>query len=124
MKLLNVFISAIALTAPVVVSSGISAEATLSQCNSNHMCAWGNNDFNWLIAEQKHGQGSWLDPFSASENDETDSYANRSATYTGCLAQHTGGGGDRVTMAKNSNDNNLASWNSDEASSMRTKYGC
>lgn len=101
-----------------------SAVASLSECNSNHMCAWGNNDFRWKIAEQYHGQDPWLDPFNAEENDETDSWANRSATYTGCLAEHVDGEGDRLTMARASSDGNLAWFNSDMASSMRTKYGC
>lgn len=88
------------------------------------MCAWGNNDFAWLIAEQYQGKNYWIRPFSGEENDETDSYANRSVTHTGCLAANSDGSGDRVTMPRGSTDNNLASWNSDEASSMRTIYGC
>lgn len=45
------------------------ANAALSYCNSNYICVWGNNDYKWLIAEQYHGQGSWLDPFTAEEDD-------------------------------------------------------
>jgi hypothetical protein len=90
------------------------------------MCAWGNNDYNWLIAAQVAGQNSWLDVFNDAngENDQTDSYANRSTTWTGCLSEDNDGGGNRVSMPRNSSDPNLASWNSDEASAMRTAYGC
>lgn len=99
-------------------------QAALSDCNNNYMCVWGNNDYVWKLAEQAHGQDSWLDPFNAEENDENDSWANRSATYTGCMAEHTNGGGDRLTMAKLSNDNDMAWFNSNETSSMKTKNGC
>ncbi len=115
-----------ALLAGLAFFSANGASASLSQCTGTNMCAWGNNDFNWLIANQAHGQSNWIDPFNDAngENNQTDSWANRSATYTGCLADSANGDGDRVTMAKASNDNNLAFFNSDEASGMRTKNGC
>ncbi len=100
------------------------SHASLNDCNSNYMCVWGNNDFAWMLAEEVHGQASWLDPFATDENDENDSWANRSATYTGCMAEHLNGGGDRLTMAKISSDNDMAWFNSNETSSMKTKNGC
>ncbi|MGL5823304.1 MAG: hypothetical protein ACRCYU_00340 [Nocardioides sp.] len=96
----------------------------MSECNSNYLCAYGNNDFKWLIAEQYHGNSSWVDPFNADENNETDSWANRSTKYDGCLASGLEGDGDRVGMPRSDNDKNLAFYNADEASSMRTKGGC
>lgn len=108
------------------LASPVAAQASLSQCDTNHMCAWGNNDYGWLLANQNHGQGSWLDVFNdgTGENDETDSWANRSALYTGCLAEDVDGGGDRLIMGKTSSDPNLAFFNSDMVSAMRTKNGC
>jgi hypothetical protein len=38
------------------VVTPLTADASISQCNSNLMCAWGNNDFLWLIAERHHGK--------------------------------------------------------------------
>lgn len=109
-----------------VVGAPNVAYAALDQCGSNKMCAWGNNNYNWLLAAQIHGQGSWLDVFNngSGEDNQTDSWANRSATYTGCLAADVDGGGDRIRMAKLDKDPNLAFFNSDEASAMRTKNGC
>ncbi len=103
------------------------AQASLSDCNSNYMCVWGNNDFKWMIAERFHGNSEWVEPFDGDENNENDSWANRSVDYTGCLADGIDGGGDtgdRVTLHRNDNDNDLAWFNSDFASSMRTKGGC
>lgn len=108
------------------VAAALPAHAALSQCGTDKMCVWGNNDYEWLIASQIHGQGSWLDPFdnSVDEDNQQDSWANRSVTYTGCLADDVDGGGDRITMAKNSKDPNLAYFNSDSSDAMRTKNGC
>jgi len=98
------------------------AHAALSECNSNHMCIWGNNDYQWLIGERYHGGG--ITDLSGDRNNQMDSWANRSATYTGCMFSGANGSGDRQTMARNSSDNNVASWNSDEVSSWRTSSGC
>lgn len=108
------------------ISAPVASSASLSQCNSNYMCAWGNNDYNWLIAEQHHGNYDYVDPFNDGngENNQTDSYANKSGVYTGCLADGGSGGGDKVTMPRGGRDANLAWFNSDEASSMRTAGGC
>lgn len=99
-----------------------SASAHLSDCNNNYMCMWGNNDFNWMLGERFHGNGIANLPSWA--NDQMDSWANKSSTYTGCMYQHSNAGGDRQTMGRASNDNNVAYWNSDEVSSWRTQHGC
>ena len=99
------------------------ASASLSQCDSNNMCMWGNNDFLWLIGERGHGS-STVTNLSGDANDEMDSWANRSTSYTGCMFGAANGSGDRQTMARASNDNNVAPWNSDEVSSWRTANGC
>ena len=105
-----------------LVSVG-AAGAALSDCNSDKMCMWGNNDFAYLIGERNHGVETIYNMPSAT-NDEMDSWANRSASYTGCMYQHNDGGGDKQTMGRNSKDNNVAPFNSDEVSSWRSKYGC
>lgn len=87
------------------------------------MCLWGNNDFKRKIADRAGGSGTIVN-LSGDANDEMDSWANRSASYTGCGFGAANGGGDRQTFGRNSNDNNVAPWNSDEISSWRTRYGC
>lgn len=118
----------LAVAAAMVVGAGLFAApgvagASLSECDSNNMCMWGNNDYKWLIGERDHGLTSWSN-LSGDKNNEMDSWANRSASWTGCMAGSTGGDGDRQTMAKNSSDNNVAVFNSDEVSSWRTANGC
>lgn len=111
----------------IVVVSGFvipgAANAALSDCDANHMCMWGNNDFLWKIGERTHGSDS-LENLAGEYNDQMDSWANRSATYTGCMFGSAGGAGDRQVMAKVSSDNNVSPLNSDEVSSWRTKNGC
>ena len=108
------------------ISAPVASSASLGQCDTNYMCVWGNNNYEWLIAKQYHGTSSWVDPFNndTGENNQADSYANYSGTYTGCLADGAEGAGDKVTMPRGGRDDNLAYWNSDEASSMRTANGC
>lgn len=106
------------------LAAPLAANAALSDCGDTRMCVWGNNDYKWKIADRASGNSSWADPFTGNENDEADSFANKSGTYTGCLAQHIDGGGDRVTMSRGQYEPNLAYFNSDEASSMRTASGC
>jgi hypothetical protein len=86
----------------------------------------GNNDFNWLIAAQVRGRDSWSDTFNNAngEDDQTDSWANTSTSWTGCLADHTDGSGNEITMRRTSNENNVSVLDSDMASSMKTANGC
>lgn len=108
------------------IGAPLAAHATLSQCSSKHMCAWGNNNFDWLLANQAEGNATYVDVFNDAkdENDQTDSWANLSTTYTGCLRDNADGTGNSMTMAKASNDPNVSVFNSDMVSSMRTKGGC
>lgn len=110
------------MAAGMLVSVG-PASAALSDCPSNYMCMWGNNDFKWMIGKRFHGNET-IANLSGDANDEMDSWANRSATHIGCMFEHAGGGGARQTMAKVSSDNNVAPWHSDEITSWRTKNGC
>ncbi len=121
----NTIVKAVIL-AFAVVSAPAVADASLSQCAYGKMCVWGNNDYQWLIAAQTHGNYRWVDPFSDAnnENNQNDSYWNNSNAYSGCLADGANGGGDRVSMPRGQKDNDLAWFNSNEASSMRTKNGC
>lgn len=88
------------------------------------MCVWGNNDVDWLIAAQLHGQGV-IDVFNDGngENNRADSWANKSNDYAGRL--HDGQGMDALlAMGKVSIDNNVSVVDSDRTSSMRTNRGC
>ena len=120
---------------PLIISSALAfatlvapstASAGISQCSSNHMCAWGNNNYNWLLANQPHGYTDYRDVFNDAngENDQTDSWANFSYVYTGCLRDNVFGTGNSMTMWVNSADPNVSVFNSDMVSSMRTSGGC
>lgn len=111
--------------AGAALAAPTAAHASLAQCSGTKMCVWGNNGFNWLIAAQDSGQGI-LDVFNDAkgENDEADSWANRSGTYNGCLYNNSDGTGPLLTMGKVSNDTNVSVFDSDKTSSMRTNRGC
>jgi len=116
------FLVAGAIAAAAIAVPGV-ASGALSDCGSNRMCLWGNNDFQWKIADRPHGSGTIVNLTGDADN-QMDSWANRSATYRGCGFGAAGGGGDRQYWERNSNDNNVAPWNSDEVSSWRTMHGC
>ncbi|MEO3926306.1 hypothetical protein ACQEVC_08290 [Plantactinospora sp. CA-294935] len=99
------------------------ASAALSDCATDRMCSWGNNDYLWMLYSRPHGESNYLN-FTGDKNDEMDSWANRSASHTGCMAEDANGGGYKQTMARNSNDNNVSPLNSDLVSSWRTTSGC
>lgn len=102
------------------------AHAALSQCADNKVCVWGNNDYEWLLAAQLHGQRSWLDVFNngKGENNQNDSWANKSSRHDGCGVDKVDGGGDRITFWRDSRDPDLAWFNSNFVSAMRTTNGC
>jgi hypothetical protein len=117
-------LAAMGLLAASAVVAPLSASASMSQCGSDHMCVWGNDNYDWLLANQIHGQVNWFDPFGAGQNNEDQSWANRSSTYTGCVADGAYGSGGTITLSRNGEDPNLAVWNDNQGSSMRTAYGC
>jgi len=87
------------------------------------MCLWGNNDFVYMLEERGAGDSTIIN-LTGEDNDEMDSWANRSLSYAGCMWSDANGSGDRQTLARNDNDNNVAPANSDEVSSWRTAYAC
>jgi hypothetical protein len=99
------------------------ASGSLSQCPSGNVCLWGNNDFQWLIGNRAGGNGT-ITNLSGDANNQMDSWANRSSTYSACGYGGANGTGDRQGWSPNNNDSNVAPWNSDEISSWRTRYGC
>lgn len=112
-----IIIAAAALTVPGV------ANGALSACPSGHICLWGNNDFQWKIADRTAGDAT-ITNLRGDANNQMDSWANRSANHTGCGFGAANATGDRQTFGKNKSDDNVAPWNSDEVSSWRTRYGC
>ncbi|MEV4173702.1 peptidase inhibitor family I36 protein [Nonomuraea sp. NPDC049709] len=98
------------------------ATADLNECDSGNLCMWGNNDYNWLIGERAGGGGTAN--LSGSGNNQMDSWANTSSTYSGCMYADANGGGDKQTMGRVSRDNNVSSLNSDEVSSWKTNGSC
>ncbi len=107
------------------LAAPLTAHASIDQCLSNKMCVWGNNNFEWLIAAQLHGQGV-MDVFNdaAGENNQADSWQNRSNTYSGCLYDNSNGTSAILTMGKASSNGNVSFTDSDKTSSMRTNGGC
>ncbi|WP_143740203.1 hypothetical protein [Micromonospora echinospora] len=104
------------------MASGV-AGAALSDCATNKMCLWGNNDYLWMIDSRDTG-GSTIANLSGDANDEMDSWANKSNTYAGCMWSDANGSGDRQALGLNSSDNNVSPANSDEVSSWRTAHAC
>jgi hypothetical protein len=101
--------------------AGAPATATFSQCSSNRVCLWGNNDYDWLLIQRSPGLG--VAALSSGINNRMDSWANRTTTnargYDG-----SSGTGDCQTFARGSSDNNVNTFNSDEVSSTATNGGC
>jgi hypothetical protein len=118
----------IVIASAIVAATGFAiaptaAFAALSDCATGSMCLWGNNDFKYGIATRTAGS-STITNLSSAANDDMDSWANQSSTYAGCMWSDANGSGDRQTLSRNSNDNNVSPANSDEVSSWRTAYAC
>lgn len=107
--------------ATALIAPGL-ASGSLSQCASGHVCLWGNNDFQWLIADRTAGSGTITNLTGEADN-QMDSWANPSS-YNACGWGAANGTGDAQPFAAADNDNNVAFFNSDEVSSWRTRYGC
>lgn len=101
----------------------VAANAALSDCNTARMCMWANNDFKFEIGDRSAGS-STITNLSGDNNNEMDSWANKSSLYEGCMYGGANGTGDRQGMGVNSTDSNVGFANSDEVSSWRTRYGC
>ena len=123
MKITKFVLSAALLGATLFVAPNVSASAAYSECASERVCLWGNNDYLWMLDERTAGS-STINNLSGDANDEMDSWANNSGTYAGCMWSDANGSGDRQTLGRNSSDNNVAPANSDEVSSWRTAYAC
>lgn len=109
------FIAGTALLAPNTASS-----AAFSDCNSNYVCLWGNNDYQWMLIEKYTNQeGTNL---YGEENNQTDSWGNRSTRNARAWDTHSGG--DCWTLSAGERDPNLAPWNSDRFSRLATTGGC
>ncbi len=116
---------AIAAGAIALIGAGASAatpaSASFSQCNSNNVCIWGNNDYQWFLRGIVKGTG--LTALSGDANNQMDSWGNRT-TGTGAGYDASNGSGDCQTWSAGSRDNNVNPWNSDEVSSIRANHGC
>ncbi|MEV5692231.1 MULTISPECIES: peptidase inhibitor family I36 protein [Micromonospora] len=122
MRIKNLIASAMIVGTGLLLVPGV-ASAALSDCDANKMCLWGNNDYKWMLNERDAGS-STIQNLSGDANDEMDSWANKSSTYSGCMWSDANGSGDRQTLGRNQSDNNVSPANSDEVSSWRTAYSC
>jgi hypothetical protein len=115
----------VVLATTLVALSGFSAaggaQAAFSDCPSNRVCLWGNNDFVYLIAVKAPYEG--LRSLSGDANNQMDSWGNRTGRNAAGY-DYSNGTGDCQTFSAGSRDNNVNYWNSDEVSSFRTDRGC
>lgn len=111
-----------AMIAGTVLAVPVAANASLSQCAVNYTCLWGNNDFLWYLAGKNQNQG--YSNLTGEANDQMDSWANRSVLFNSCGREHSNGAGDSQTWNKNSSDNDVNTFNSDEVSSYKTNGSC
>lgn len=117
--------------AALIVAIGLGVSAPLaaagayndfnSRCDAYEVCIYGNDAFKWLIGDRAGNQGTLN--VGSNENDEMDSYNNKS-NYTASWYQDASGGGDCYTMGYRTADDNIAFWRSDKLSSWNTSHGC
>ncbi len=107
-------IGTVAATAPM-------ATASFSQCASNKVCLWGNNDYDWLLTSRSAGGGVTKMP-SGTLN-RMDSWANRTTTDARGY-DNDNGTGDCQNFTRGSSNSNVSVWNSDEVSSTATNGKC
>jgi hypothetical protein len=85
------------------------------------VCIWGNNDFQWLIAERAGGRG--MVDLTGEANNQNDSWGNRSTYYAGAY-DGKDGTGECSELPEFSKDDNIGFYDADDWSSWRTQYGC
>jgi len=61
---------------------------------------------------------------AAGENDQADSWMNRSSRFDGCLYDHSDGTHSLLTMGRGDERLNMSFLDSDKTSSMRTNRRC
>lgn len=105
----------------VLVIPGM-AQASLAQCSGNNTCLWGNNDFDFYLTGK--GENLGYSNLTSAQNDRMDSWANRSVSFSSCGRSNANGSGDGQTFARNSNDSNVNTFDSDEVSSYKTNGAC
>jgi hypothetical protein len=115
--------------ASVLAAAGVLAAAPAmasydTDCPVGYMCMWADNDYKNVIGHRVAGYETIYNLTGSTADNDMDSWANRSTSYVGCMYADANGGGDKQTMAKNTRDNNVASWNSDEVTSWRSINGC
>ncbi|WP_250035713.1 peptidase inhibitor family I36 protein [Paractinoplanes maris] len=111
----------LAITALSGLAWAAPAAASESECLSNRVCLFGNNDFDWLLSMRGAGYGNYN--LISSVNDKMDSWINRTGTNAAGYS-NANGSGDCQTFHSNSKDNNVNFANSDEVSSWKTNGGC
>ena len=104
-----------------LLASGISASAGSNLCDPNRACIYDHNDFAGLLGTK--GPDQPLDNVSASANDKTDSWENKTAR-NGAWYYDANAGGNCNTMSSHKEDANLAVFPSDELSSWKTNGAC
>ena len=121
MKQLKILMTTALIGGTLLFAPNVAATAAYSDCASDKVCLWGNNDYKWLIHTRNPGKG--LLALTGDANNEMDSWGNRT-TKNARGYDKANGTGDCQTFAKGSKDNNVAPWNSDEISSTASNGKC
>ena len=99
------------------------AFADIDDCPSARTCLWEDNDYKGGRYGRESGDSTIVN-LPAYINNDTDSFANTSGTFQSCAWSGSNGTGDRQDWEEYEQNSNLSPLNSDEISSLRTKFGC
>lgn len=111
-----------AMVAGTVLMVPAVSQAASSECTGSNTCLFGNNDFDYYLTGKGENQG--FSNLTSAQDNRMDSWINRSGSYSSCGKANANGGGDGQTFARNSNDSNVNTFNSDEVSSYKTNGSC
>lgn len=125
---MNMKLNAFTALAGIVGSIGLvtasqSIASAADGCDSNRVCIFDDNDFKNRLGQRPAGEGR--KDMSSTLNDRMDSWKNRTSTNAAWYYNFIDENSDNCrNMNKNSSDDNINVFNSDELSSWRTNRGC
>jgi hypothetical protein len=106
----------------LLLSPGFASAGNPALCAANRACIYLDDDWSGLI-DIPRAPGGGIRNVNAGDNDEMDSWENRTSTRAAWY-HNANGGGDCVNMNANSEDDDINVFDSDELSSWRTNRGC
>ena len=115
------FLTGIVALLGTLAFAGAPATASFSQCGTDRVCLWGNNDYDWLLLTRTAGGGVQAMPYGTLNR--MDSWANRTTTNARGY-DNTNGTGDCQTFTRGSSNPNVSVLNSDEVSGTARNGAC